>query len=118
MSRRLAPLSFLAFLAVTLVTACHRAAPPVEKPVSRLPASLPSFSTGPLTEGAGWTRRAYSKGSARIDVTLAERAPLSPSEWDEWVRASRDYPQAALSLPPNEANGFYTCSGTEPERCE
>ncbi len=104
-------------LAVALA-GCRGSPPPVEKSTSKLAASLATYHIGPLVEGAGWTRRSYRKGSVAIDVTLAERS-IGPEEWESWRRACADYPAAPLPLGPDEAAGFYTCSGAgEAERCD
>jgi hypothetical protein len=80
---------------------------------------LPGFAAGAPTRGAGYARRTYTRGAARIDVTLA-RMPMSPDDYARWVAASTaSFPQAALELPAGDGNGFYQCTGEPPaERCD
>jgi hypothetical protein len=79
--------------------------------VRALPDSVPPFAAGPLLLAQGYARRTYARGGVPIEVTVAER-PVRADEYEQWVTQSSTYPQAALALPPSEANGFYTCSGS------
>ena len=73
---------------------------------------------GPRVADASAIRRAYTRGGTRIDVTLA-RYPMSAGAYDRWVEASvAGFPQATLSLPAEEANGFYQCTTGERPSCD
>jgi hypothetical protein len=73
-----------------------------------LPDAPAPFAASALVRGDGWLRRSYTKGEARIDVTVAARA-MAPDAYEEWVRQSRDYPAAALEVAPDAGSGFYSC---------
>jgi len=61
---------------------------------------------------ATYVRRIYTRGAARIDLTLAERAQTA-DEFAMWTKGAADYPPAPTGgLPPAAAAGFYDCSGT------
>ena len=85
------------------------------------PLALPDvngFVSDASSSGAGFVRRAYRRGTARIEVTLA-RMPMSADDYASWVRTSTaSFPQAALDLPAGEANGFYQCSDGPPPSCD
>ena len=76
------------------------------------------FAAGATSRTAGYVRRTYTRGSARIDVTLA-RMPMSADDYAGWVKMSTaSFPQAALDLPAADANGFYQCSDGPPPSCD
>jgi hypothetical protein len=58
----------------------------------------------------GYVHRRYQRGGASVEITVAER-PQAPGEYEQWLAQSRDYPQAALPVRADTANGFYTCAG-------
>jgi hypothetical protein len=63
-------------------------------------------------------RRTYTRGGARVTVTLARYA-MSSDQYDEWVRTSvAGYAQAALDVPPGSGNGFYQCAEQAPSKCD
>lgn len=118
----------LSFARVALLLAlggagCRRstvAAPvPAEAPRSEvLPARIGVFVGGPLVVDANATRRTYTQGSTRIDVTLA-RYPMNAAAYDSWVAASvAGFPQAALGVPAEDANGFYQCTTGARPTCD
>lgn len=73
---------------------------------------------GPLVVDASAIHRVYARGRTRIDVTLARYA-MSAAAYDSWVATSiAGFPQAALSLPVEEANGFYQCTTGERPSCD
>jgi len=83
-----------------------------------LPASLPPFAAEPLQTTPQFVRRRYSRGETHVEVTVGRMAAMSGPRFDEWVRMSADYPQAALDVPPGGGTGFYECTGAGPaERC-
>ena len=76
------------------------------------------FVAGVSSRAAGYVRRSYTRGGARIEVTLA-RMPMSPEDYASWVKMSTaSFPQVALDLPAEEANGFYQCSDGPPASCD
>jgi len=77
-----------------------------------LPDGAPPFTAGPLLVEAkdGYARRRYERGAVAAEITVAAR-PQTAAEFADWEAQSRDYPQAALALPPSAANGFFTCAG-------
>ncbi len=107
-----------------LVVSCSRTpAPTQQQPVadvtesSELPASIPSFTAGPLTVADTYSRRTYSRGAASVTVTLAH-LPMDAAGYARWVRQSEDgYPQAALDVPEGTGNGFYECQDDAGTRC-
>jgi hypothetical protein len=82
--------------------------------------SLPdiaTFSAAPIASGEAYRRREYRRGRAKITVTVG-RFEVDDRGYERWVRQSREaYPQADLGLPPELANGFYECAGSEPAAC-
>jgi hypothetical protein len=100
-------------------------APPTAPPaqvggelVAALPAAAGGFVATAIEQGAGFVRRVYARGPARITVTLAE---LSGPSLERWIQMSTEagYPEAMLGAPRDEAWGFYDCSGArEGERCD
>jgi len=117
-------------LAAAVVTGCRKPSvpPSIEPPAPASPAGPPTtaplglpdvigFVSGATSRGAGYVRRAYTRGPARIEVTLA-RMPMSADDYASWVRASASFPQAALGLRADEANGFYQCSDGPPPSCD
>jgi hypothetical protein len=89
--------------------------------VATAPLALPDvdgFVTGVTSRAAGYVRRTYRRGGARIEVTLA-RMPMSPEDYASWVKTSlASFPQATLELPLADANGFYQCSDGPPASCD
>jgi hypothetical protein len=80
-----------------------------------LPDAAAPFAAGPLLIGDGFVRRRYQRGTRAVDVTvavLAQGQGQGIDGYEGWLAQSRDYPQAALGLPPDAANGFYTGGGT------
>jgi hypothetical protein len=101
--------------------ACHRAAPP---PPSRgeplaLPDTLAGFTGSPIQHGPTFVRRTYTRGATHVDATLAIAAG-PPGGFESWLAMSKGggYPQAALSAPPGDVNGFYQCNGAQPPSCD
>jgi hypothetical protein len=75
-----------------------------------LPDRLPPFTaTGAIQSQAGFVRRTYGQGHARVEVTLAHLGP-EQVRYDTWLAGSADYPQANLPVPASDANGFFTCA--------
>jgi len=75
------------------------------------------FSAGPAEPGDGFVRRAYSRGSVRVQVTLA-RMPMSADDYQRWQSASAAFPQADLAVPAADANGFYQCGDGTNSSCD
>ena len=76
------------------------------------------FVSGVSSPSLGYVRRTYTRGRARVEVTLA-RLPMSPEDYASWVKMSTaSFPQAALDLPAADANGFYQCTGGSPPSCD
>jgi hypothetical protein len=106
---------------------CRRAPPavPVGAPTPAVATSgalvLPQvagFEATTPVDGPSYVRRRYSRGRARIEVTLA-RMPMSSDAYADWVRMSTaSFPQAALEVPAGDANGFYQCSEGETSSCD
>jgi hypothetical protein len=97
--------------------ACHRPGPQ-PAPAPDLPDRIGRFVAGPPTSQGGASRRAYTAGAVRITVTLA-RFPMTPEQYDDWVRTSTEgYPQATLDVPPGAANGFYQCTDGPRPSCD
>ena len=94
---------------------------PVAAPAATAPLALPDvhgFVSGASSRADGYLRRTYTRGRARIEVTLA-RMPMSPDDYASWVKTSiASFPQAALDLPAADANGFYQCSDGPPPSCD
>jgi hypothetical protein len=84
-----------------------------------LPARIAEFVGGPLViVDANASRRTYSRGRTRIDVTLA-RIPMTAAAYASWVETSTaGFPQATLGLPADQANGFYQCSTGDRPTCD
>ncbi len=116
-----------ALLVAAVAVGCRKPAaesPPVELPVPAPVAGalgLPDvtgFAAGATSRADGYARRTYTRGSARIEVTLA-RMPMYPDDYASWVKTSTaSFPQAALDLPAAEANGFYQCRDGPPPSCD
>ncbi|MBS2030584.1 MAG: hypothetical protein JST54_21960 [Deltaproteobacteria bacterium] len=99
-------------MAVFLLPSCHST-----KRASELP-EVSGFGAEPIERGEGYVRRAYTRGSARISVTLAGM-PMTDDGWRSWVQNSGSYPRADVGLPESQACGFYACNGTgDAERCD
>jgi hypothetical protein len=79
-----------------------------------LPAAAPPFEAAtPVLLGQGYFRRAYVSGAERVEITIARfgKDPgVYTDAFDQWVAASTNYPQAQLSLPAAQANGFFSCA--------
>jgi hypothetical protein len=120
-------LAFVLLFAVPLAGACHRSPPTAPASLASPPrASLAAlalpevagFEAAPPVTTDGYVHRRYTRGRTHIDVTLA-RFPMSPESYAGWVRTSTaSFPQAALDLPPEEANGFYQCGEGTPPSCD
>jgi hypothetical protein len=92
-------------------------APGPVAPALALP-DVHGFTAGVTSGATGYVRRTYTRGRARLEVTLA-RVPMSPADYASWVKMSTaSFPQAALDLPAEEANGFYQCSDGPPASCD
>jgi len=72
-------------------------------------AASPFTAAAPVTHGQGFVRRTYVAGEKRIEITIA-RFGKDPGAFDHWVAGSASYPQAHLSLPTSQANGFFSCA--------
>jgi len=70
--------------------------------------AAPFVASVPIQFGQGYFRRAYVFGSERVEITIAHFGP-GPGAYDRWV-ALANYPQAQLSLPAAQANGFFSCA--------
>jgi hypothetical protein len=68
---------------------------------------------GPPVQGDGYLRREYSRGSMRIDVTLAHYGGGARS-YAQWVAMSAGYPAADLDIPYGSGSGFWDCTGSAP----
>jgi hypothetical protein len=104
---------------VVAVAACARHRPPAPAPVSpglALPDAA-GFAAEPPASGDGFVRRTYTRGRARIQVTLA-RMPMSADQYQRWVTESAAFPQAELGLSAADANGFYQCTDAQPPSCD
>ena len=124
-------LATAALLLALVGAGCRRptASPPVLSAPAPTLASAPAadsslalpdvsgFAAGASSRGAGYVRRTYTRGGARIDVTLA-RMPMSADDYANWVKMSASFPQAALELPATDANGFYQSSDGPPPSCD
>lgn len=122
-----------AFLLASMILGCRRPGEPppsVEAPKPALvvpaaaahaPLALPEvdgFAAGATSRNAGYVRRTYTRGGARLDVTLA-RMPMSTDDYAGWVKMSTaSFPQVTLDLPSMDANGFYQCSDGSPPSCD
>ncbi len=119
-----------ALLAASVVSGCRKpsAPPSIEPSATARPVrptatalALPDvdgFVADASSSGAGFVRRTYRRGRARIEVTLA-RMPMSPEDYASWVKTSTaSFPQAALDLPAADANGFYQCTDGPPPSCD
>lgn len=121
-------------LAAFVVAGCQRARPasPPPAPASPPPAAEPrasadselelpdvaGFKAGPAVRGAGFVRRAFTRGQTRLEVTLA-RLAMSPEDYARWTKTSRAaFPQATLALPAGDANGFYQCGDGPRPSCD
>jgi hypothetical protein len=88
-------------------------------PLAALPLTLPDVAgfhgATPEADG-GAVRRRYTRGKVDITVTAA-RLPMSPEQYDGWVKTSvGGFPQATLDVPAERGNGFYQCDGHN--RCD
>ncbi len=114
--------------AASIALACRRPAPPpgpaagpppprASSAVLALP-EVAGFEAGPQVTGSAYVRRHYSRGRARIEVTLAGM-PMSPEAYADWVRTSTaSFPQATLDLPAGDFNGFYQCGEGANPSCD
>jgi hypothetical protein len=104
---------------------CSRArppAPPAGEPPGQVRPDVElraasGFTAEPPLRGDGFVRRAYARGRARIEVTVAHM-PMSADEYQRWVAGSAAFPQADLGLPPGDANGFYQCTDAPAPSCD
>jgi hypothetical protein len=75
-----------------------------------LPAAAPPFEAAtPVQFGQSYFRRVYVSGAERVEITIA-RFGKDPGAYERWVAGSANYPQAQLSLPAAQANGFFSCA--------
>jgi hypothetical protein len=107
-------------LLAVLVGGCRASAPPPPSAADALalPDGISGFTAAAPVVGAGFVRRTYARGRARVDVTLA-RAALRPGGFEDWLKMSREgFPQAALDAPADDANGFYQCTEGAAPSCD
>lgn len=114
-------------VAAVLGLSTCRPAPPVRRELASsdssallrvLPDQAPPFvAATPAQSGAGFFRRSYLRGDERVEVTVA-RIGGGFQAYQSWVANSLAYPQVELSLPPDRANGFFTCSDDERPVCD
>jgi hypothetical protein len=74
-----------------------------------LPDRAGEFVAGPLTVDPLFVRRSYSRGKARINVTIAVPG-ATPLRYEDWVQMSASSPQVRLEIAPNTGAGFYDCA--------
>jgi len=75
-----------------------------------LPVAAPPFAAAtPVQVGQGYFRRVYVSGAERVEITIA-RFGKEAGAFERWVAGSTNYPQAQLSLPAAQANGFFSCA--------
>jgi len=96
--------------------------PPESAPQERLTRFLPdrlgTFVAGNIELGSVFARRRYSDGPIRIDVTIGEMGSATMT-YDDWLKASADYPQAKLAVSRDRAAGFYDCTTrSSAEHCD
>jgi hypothetical protein len=104
------------WLAAAALVACRH--PRAARDAFDLPDAIPGFVAGAREPGAGYVRRTYTAGAARITVTLA-RHPMDRAAYESWVSMSTaGFPQADLGLPAGAGNGFYQCDGAARESCD
>ena len=72
-------------------------------------AAAPFTAATPVQVGPGFIRRAYAVRDKHVEITIA-RFGQDPGAFDRWVAGSENYPQAELSLPATQANGFFSCA--------
>ncbi len=97
----------------------EREASTAKPPAAALDAlpDIATFAAAPAVSGDGYRRRAYTRGRAKITVTIG-RFEVDDRGYERWVGQSREaYPQADLGMPQELGNGFYECSGSEPPAC-
>jgi hypothetical protein len=112
----------LAFWATVAGCSRPRAAPAAVIPEPARPAGLslpdvPGFTAAAPEPGAGFVRRTYVRGSARVQVTLA-RTPMTADDYQRWQSASAGFPQADLGVRAADANGFYQCDDSAKPSCD
>jgi hypothetical protein len=79
---------------------------------------VPGFSASAVAPQGSAVHRSYTRGAARVTVTLA-RLPMSAEGYATWVETSTaGFPQAALDLPAGSGNGFYQCDGGTDPSCD
>lgn len=114
------------FAIVITLVACSRSTPvaiAVEAAASEpdagelgLPSRVGAFEGNAPTIADTYTRRTYSRGDARVTVTLA-KLPMDARGYERWVEQSTaGYPQTAL-VPESAGNGFYECVDVAATRC-
>ncbi len=106
---------------VLLIVACSRRvsappAPAVTAGALELP-EVAGFAAAAPDRGSGFVRRTYTRGPARVQVTLA-RMPMADDDYARWCAASAGFPQADLSVPATAANGFYQCTDGDRPSCD
>jgi hypothetical protein len=104
-------------LALVLTGSCNRTRPAaVAQEQPALP-DIAGFTSGPVETTAEALRRTYTRGPARVAVTLARLAMTDP-QYAEWVKTSTaSFPQATLPVAAQDGNGFYQCDATG-ARCD
>jgi hypothetical protein len=124
--RRPTPGRAIAALIFCAAVGCHRASPPPSPPAAPRPSGalelpdVPGFAAGAPAPGEGFVRRTYTRGAARVQVTLA-RMPMSADDYRRWTTDSAAFPQAdsgQLGLPADRANGFYQCADGPAPSCD
>jgi hypothetical protein len=77
----------------------------------------PFIALGSWQTGDGFFRRTYALADKRVEVTVANLGGPA-NAYHSWVANSRGYPQVALSISPEEANGFFTCADEGETVCD
>jgi len=70
--------------------------------------AAPFAASAPIQAGQGFVRRSYSLADKRVEITVA-RVGRGSTGYESWIAGSRDYPQVLLPVPPEQANGFFSC---------
>jgi hypothetical protein len=78
----------------------------------------PFVAGAPVEAGDGYVRRTYSLGDKRVEVTVA-RMGGGTATFASWAAGSVGYPPAVLTVPPDQAIGFFTCAvGSQESVCD
>lgn len=100
--------------AALALLACAR--PAVHDP--ELLPEVKGFTASPVEKQPEFVRRVYTRGPARLSVTLAHDGG-TPESFSQWVKMSQGYPPAALPGAGENGSGFYDCKGEgAAERCD